>query len=361
MNILIFWAITAAFLLGYFACAFGAFWLPAGKVLGAVTGVFAEFILAVVRAASKVPYGAVYTDGNAFGWWLAGVYALFILFYVFRGRGGFRFVTPVCIAVSTLCCLIVFTELTAAHDPGSFTAMNIGQGESLVMTAGRTTVVTDCGGSGMLTNAGDTVSSWLLGHGRETVDVLALTHFDDDHINGVTRLLANCRVRCLVLPDGGGDSPERQKIIDMAQKRGTEVRVVKDDTEIQAGGLTIDAYAVISQEEQALLFLEKKGSFEALVPGDTTISDEERFVKTHALPDGEVFVAAHHGSKHGSGAAILQALHAETAIVSVGYNSYGHPDPATLQRFADAGMSVLRTDQNGNISISTDEKERNNG
>lgn len=361
VNILIFWAITAAFLLGYFACAFGALWLPAGKLVGAVTGAFASFILAVVRAAFRVPYGAVYTSGNLFAWWIIAAYAIFILFYLLKGDKPFRFVTPTCIAAASLCVLIAYTELTAARAPGCFTALDIGQGECLVMTAGRTTVVTDCGGRGKPTNAGNTASAWLLGHGRDTVDLLALTHFDDDHINGVTRLLANCRVRCLVLPDGGGDSPERQKIIDMAQKRGTEVRVVKDDTEIQAGGLTIDAYAVISQEEQALLFLEKKGSFEALVPGDTTISDEERFVKTHALPDGEVFVAAHHGSKHGSGAAILQALHAETAIVSVGYNSYGHPDPATLQRFADAGMSVLRTDQNGNISISTDEKERNNG
>ena len=51
----------------------------------------------------------------------------------------------------------------------------------------------------------------------------------------------------------------------------------------------------------------------------------------------------------------------ETAIVSVGYNSYGHPDPDTLARFAAANMTVLRTDQLGNITIPTDEKERKNG
>ena len=84
-------------------------------------------------------------------------------------------------------------------------------------------------------------------------------------------------------------------------------------------------------------------------------------MKTHTLPDAEVFVAAHHGSKHGSGEAILQALRAETAIISVGYNSYGHPDPDTLARFAAAHMTVLRTDQLGNITIPTDEKERKNG
>lgn len=361
VNILIFWAITAAFLLGYFACAAGALWLPVGRAIGAVTGVFAKFILAVVRAAADVPYGAVYTENNLFGWWLAGVYLLFILLLVFRGRKGFRIVTPACAAISVLCCLIVFTELKAAREPGSFTAINVGQGESLVMTSGRTTVVTDCGGRGMLTNAGDTLASWLLGRGRENVDVLALTHFDDDHVNGVVRLLARCRVRCLVMPDKGEKHAEQAKILDMAAKRGTQVHILKEDTEIRAGDLRIAAYAVVSQEEQALLFLETKGDFDVLVPGDTTISDEARFLKEHSLPDAEVFVVAHHGSKYGSGEALLRALRAEYAVVSSGYNTYGHPAPEALQRCRDAKMTVLRTDTFGNITITADGKEWSDG
>ena len=361
VNVLIFWAITAAFLLGYFACALGALWLPAGRALGAVTGVFAKFILLVVRAASKVPYGGIYTRDNLFGWWIVAVYAIFIAYYLLKGHKSFRFVTPTCIAAASLCCLVVYTELSAARSPGSFTALDVGQGECLVMTAGKTAVVTDCGGSGKLTNAGDTAAAWLVGHGRETVDVLALTHFDDDHCNGAERLLARCSVRCLVIPAGGDEHGQKQKILDMAARRGTKVYVIDKDMQITAGGLTLDAYSVLSQKEQALLFIEKKDGFEALVPGDTTISDEERFLKTHALPDAEVFVAAHHGSKHGSGEALLTALRAETAIVSVGYNSYGHPAAETLARFQKAGMKILRTDENGDISIPLDGKEQSNG
>jgi competence protein ComEC len=361
VNLLIFWAITAAFLLGYFACAFGALWLPAGKLVGSVAGALAAFIIAVVRAAASVPYGAVYTQNNAFGWWLLAVYAIFIIAYLRKGNETFRFVTPSCIAVSTLCCLIVFTELASARDTGSFTAVDVGQGECLVMTDGKTTVVTDCGGSGKLTNAGDIVASWLLGQGRETVDILALTHFDDDHCNGVERLMARCRVRCLVIPAGGEEHGNRQKILDMAQKRKTQVYIIEEDTEIRVGALTVNAYSVISQEEQALLFLEKKGAFEALIPGDTTVSDEQRFLKSHELPDAEVFVASHHGSKHGSSAALLTAVRSEYALVSSGYNSYGHPSPETLKRLQDAGMIVLRTDTLGNITIPMDTKEQSNG
>lgn len=361
VNLLIFWAISAAFLLGYFACAFGAVWLPLGKAVGAVTSAFACFILGVVRAAAKVPYGAVYTNGNVFGWWLIAVYAIFILFYILRGEKGFRFVTPTCIAVSSLCCLIVFTEVSATKDPGSFTALDVGQGESLVLTAGKTTAVVDCGGSGKLTNAGDTASAWLLCHGRSTVDVLALTHFDDDHVNGVERLMARCKVRCLVIPDKEDGHPVREKILDMAEKRGVQVYIIKEDTEIRAGDFVLDAYAAVSQGQDALLFLEKIGDFEAFIPGDTTISDEERLLKTRLLPDAEVFVAGHHGSKNASGEALLSALHAEYAVVSCGYNTYGHPTKDTLSRFDKAGMRILRTDMLGNITIPVDGKERSDG
>ena len=361
VNLLIFWAISAAFLLGYFACAFGALWLPLGKAAGAVTSVFACFILGVVRAAAKVPYGAVYTNGNVFGWWLVAVYAIFILFYILRGKKGFRFVTPACIAASTLCCLIVFTEISAAKDPGSFTALDVGQGESLVLTAGKTTAVVDCGGKGKLTNAGDTASAWLLCHGRSTVDVLALTHFDDDHVNGAERLMARCKVRCLVIPDKGEEHPVREKILAMAEKRGVQVYIIKEDTEIRAGDFVLDTYADISQGQDALLFLEKIGDFAAFIPGDTTISDEERFLKTRTLPDAEVFVAGHHGSKNASGEALLSALHAEYAVVSSGYNTYGHPTKEALSRFDKAGMRILRTDMLGNITIPADGKERSDG
>ena len=41
----------------------------------------------------------------------------------------------------------------------------------------------------------------------------------------------------------------------------------------------------------------------------------------------------------------------ETAAVSVGYNSYGHPAPEVLLRLHRAGCGVYRTDLQGDITI----------
>lgn len=79
---------------------------------------------------------------------------------------------------------------------------------------------------------------------------------------------------------------------------------------------------------------------------------EHRLLETHALPDIEVLVAGHHGSKYATGEELLTALRPETVLISVGENSYGHPTQETLDRIAAIGAAVYRTDQVGNISVS---------
>ena len=50
--------------------------------------------------------------------------------------------------------------------------------------------------------------------------------------------------------------------------------------------------------------------------------------------------------------ALLEALKPETACVSVGSNSYGHPSEETLERLARQGCTVFRTDLHGDIHLS---------
>ena len=42
----------------------------------------------------------------------------------------------------------------------------------------------------------------------------------------------------------------------------------------------------------------------------------------------------------------------EYAVISSGWNSYGHPHPDVLARLADAGVEIYRTDSHGTITFS---------
>ncbi|MCR5226196.1 MAG: ComEC/Rec2 family competence protein [Eubacterium sp.] len=60
----------------------------------------------------------------------------------------------------------------------------------------------------------------------------------------------------------------------------------------------------------------------------------------------------HHGSKYSSSTEFLDAVSPDITVVSCGrYNNYGHPSSETLDRLADVGSIIYRTDQTGAIRI----------
>jgi beta-lactamase superfamily II metal-dependent hydrolase len=70
-----------------------------------------------------------------------------------------------------------------------------------------------------------------------------------------------------------------------------------------------------------------------------------------------VLKVGHHGSRYSSTAQFLSAVGPELAVVSVGRNSFGHPDKSTLSRLVAAtgsSQGVMRTDEDGAMTIVTD-------
>ena len=96
------------------------------------------------------------------------------------------------------------------------------------------------------------------------------------------------------------------------------------------------------------------GDFDTLITGDMDARTEAKLVDAYELPDIEVLVVGHHGSKYSTGTALLEAVTPEIGVISVGDNSYGHPAEEALLRLTDAGMTVYRTDRQGNILITAD-------
>jgi competence protein ComEC len=85
-----------------------------------------------------------------------------------------------------------------------------------------------------------------------------------------------------------------------------------------------------------------------LFAGDAGQDAEADLVRL--VPDllrAEVLKVAHHGSGGSSSPAFVRAVQARIAVVSVGPNGFGHPAASAVQRLADAGCIVLRTDRVG--------------
>ena len=78
---------------------------------------------------------------------------------------------------------------------------------------------------------------------------------------------------------------------------------------------------------------------------------EAKLVARENLPEVEVLVAGHHGSKQSTSQALLEAVAPETVVISGGQNTYGHPAPETLARLSAAGAQVYRTVRQGGITV----------
>lgn len=359
-NLLVLWALSICFIGGYIAVAAGAVLTPLGVGAAWIVSLFARYILFMARLLSDLPFAAVYTANNLVGWWLVFTYAVFGWAYLRRGRAPFRPVVPVSVSIAALSIVLIATALFYRTFSG-ITAIDVGQGQSIAVFDDGDTVLIDCGGGGKPEDAGDTAADYLLGCGRTRVDVLVLTHLHADHAGGVAELLSRMDVRYLVLPAGTDDGDKlRDGIISAAEANGTEIVSVSEDTDMTVGGISLRLFAPLEagdENERGVIVFAGIGDYEMLVTGDVNAAVERRLTETAALPDAELLIVGHHGSRYATSLELLRAVSAETAIISVGWNSYGHPTEEVLWRLSASGMTVLRTDELGNVTVRID----NNG
>jgi competence protein ComEC len=297
--------------------------------------------------------------------WLIASYGLFFLWLGLRRRyRRLRLVIPAELCVIGLCWVLVTGGLELGPEQATLAALDVGQGQSIVLTDDTASVVIDCGGSGQ-TNAGDTAADYLLAAGKNHVDMLILTHLHDDHANGVTRLLERMTVDYLVMPGGTEDeSALWEPIVAAAQEAGTAVISLEQAYLAQAGDMTLELYLPNGGSdinERGIVVLAQLGGQSALIMGDGGTESELVLLGQGLVPDVDLLVVGHHGSDTASGVLFLKAAQAETAVISVGRNNYGLPDEEILERLDTYCQQVLRTDQQGTITVTMQGEDRSDG
>ena len=185
--------------------------------------------------------------------------------------------------------------------------------------------------------------------------MLLLTHLHADHVNGVPRLLELVDVGEIIIPDAVTDEDGMlDEIVSAAESHGTALRRLDSDELFSVGNIELNLFAPSEKgdlNERCMMMRVSIGTFDMIVTGDAPQAAERELIESHELPDAELLIAGHHGSKYSSSGELLSAAGAETAVISVGYNSYGHPTNETLERLRAYGYNVYRTDLNGNVEI----------
>ena len=318
-----------------------------------MAALLARYLDGVIQWLAEIPFSSVTMGPMYYRAWIVLVYLLALSGFLLPGKK--RWTVPVCCGISTLCLAILFNSWDFWRGSGSVTALDVGQGESILIRSGGFLTLVDCGGSGY-ENAGDTAAGYLEDFGVRRLDLLVVTHFHNDHANGAARLLERMEVGLLALSDVDQESPIRQELLSIAERTGTEVRFIRSDTTLKLNEeRMVRLFAPLGAgetNEEGLSVLVSQGDFDTLITGDMG-RDVERALLAHTeLPQVEVLAVGHHGSRNSTGQELLEQIRPEIALISVGkHNRYGHPDLETVERLLEAGTEVYRTDLHGTVTV----------
>lgn len=353
-NLLTLWAVGVLFGAGVLIGTLGVFVPELAALVALPIAPLGRYLNAVIDGLSSLTFSAVTTQSVYYRAWLVLVYLILILIPILPGKK--RWIIPTCCGVITLCLAMLLNAWSFWWGSGAVTVLDVGQGQSVLVRSGQFLCLVDCGGDSY-DSAGDIAADFLGDYGVGRLDLLVLTHFHADHANGVTQLLKRVQVDTLAIPPATGEEESlREEILSAAQEKGVEVLEVEEDTLLTLDEeRTIQLYAPLGAgetNESGLTCLVSNGDFDTLITGDMGSDVEQQLLSHAALPDLEVLVAGHHGSKSSTSEQLLAATAPDYAFLSVGeHNSYGHPAQETLERLAAAGCRIYRTDLQGTITL----------
>ena len=327
--------------------------LPAiARVAGLATGLLAHYIIAVVSLLGRWRFAAVDTGQVPYLVCLVGVY-LFLAAALLLRRQRLRLFVPLGCAGLLLGGALLLSRLPVGRAQLTVTALDVGQGSSTALLSGWHTCLVDCGGDGA-DDPGDVAADYFASLGIVHLDLLVLTHFDDDHVNGVPQLLERMEVDTVAVPRSQAASGRLDLLLPALEAEGARLVYVDEILRLELGPSALTLYPPLgsgTSNEEGLFALCTSGDFDVLITGDADAFVEKMLVKYYDVPDIELLVAGHHGSKYSTSEELLLETRPETAVISTGYNTYGHPAPETLERLAAAGCDIYRTDWSGTVTV----------
>ena len=327
-------------------CAVGCVHLGAASLIAGVMAWPIRYVLAVAKTLAGVPMAAVYTASPYVVVWLVFVYGMLAwLMWTRKKRPGW----VVGLGVLGLCVSLMVSYLEPLTCDYRVTVLDVEQGQCIILQSEGSTFLVDCGGS-YDRDAANLAAEQLLSQGISRIDGLILTHYDRDHAGGVQYLAKRVEIERVYLPGTEDADGCLQSVLEAVPEHiniDSEMTIAFGGAEIQI----FPAEEAGSGNDSCASVLFTREKCDTLITGDLSAKAERQLLEDYDLPDLEVLIVGHHGSKYSTCAELLEATAPDVAIISVGAeNGYGHPTQEVLQRLEAAGCAVYRTDLHGTIT-----------
>jgi competence protein ComEC len=359
-NLLIVPAMNAVVPLGFMAIFTGWRWI------GSLAGAFLRFSARVAAWHANLEPAWRVPDPPL--WLILAFAAALIACAVLIRKRVWRF--PAIATVLVLFVLLLWQPWLRPRQTGrlELTAIDVGQGDSLLVTLPRgETMLVDGGGrlvfgrqrKSNLDIGEDVVSPYLWSRGIRRIDVMVATHAHQDHIGGLPAVMSNFRPKELWT---GANPPT--ELLELAHRLGIPASEKHPAGPVERSGATLEILAPSDDyradkvgNNDSLVLRIGYGSRSFLLTGDMERPIETKLLASGADLHADVLKVGHHGSRTSSSEPFLEAVSPAIALISAGYeNSFGHPHPDVLRRLSGRHATILRTDLGGLVTASTDGK-----
>lgn len=347
-NLLTLWIVTYVFCGIAVALVAGLIFPPLGMAVAWIVSFAMRYVTGMAWLLGKIPFAIVPAMNIYMILFL--VFSYVFLFIFFRYRKCKAWVMGLCCGAVLLLCTAASTAESHC-DTFRVSVLDVGQGQCVLIQSGTDCYMVDCGGDSGTGAASEAVYA-LWSSGFYKINGIILTHFDDDHINGVVPFLSQMDAGELYVPG----TPDKIGFLSEAEQnfRGNLYTVEKELViPCGKGKITIfPAYPGSTGNESGLCILFQAADCDILITGDRSKTGELQLMEQTTLPDLEALIVGHHGARSSSGMELLRATMPDVAIISAGAdNDYYHPNRETLERLALFGCKILRTDLDGTIII----------
>ncbi|MGD9933142.1 MAG: DNA internalization-related competence protein ComEC/Rec2 [Dehalococcoidia bacterium] len=333
-----------------------------GWAMGIVTYYPLKFVLEVASVAASMPGASASTNSVSSGWamLLFGAYAAigWLLYRRFAPEAPWtppsRLDTTLRWGIASLgsgavAAWVGFSTFGPLGGPGvlEVVVLDVGQGDAtLVRTPGGRSVLVD-GGPSDIRLARELGA--VLPHWDRRIDLVILSHADEDHVAGLAGLHRRFLVGQSVSNGiaGGGEAAG------LFRQRAGEVLLIEAGEVFFVDGVRFEvlwppvAATPVNRNDGSMVIRVVYGDTSVLLTGDIESRAQDGLLESGVLLRADILKVPHHGAATSQGA-FFAAVGAEVAVISAGQgNRYGHPADETIDTLA--GTVLYRTDEDGRI------------
>lgn len=233
--------------------------------------------------------------------------------------------------------------------------LDVGQGDATLISDGSVDFLIDGGPDlSVLTELGKVHPVW-----DRKIEVLILSHPEQDHLQGLLEVVKRYKIEVVVLPHLRKETNlyksflkelKAKKISVLFAQSGDLIKSNKNSFEIIAPDKKLLGLGKTSVNGSSLVLRFVTPTVSFLFPSDIEASTELYLAESGQDISADILKVPHHGSKTSSSDYFLKKVKPLLAVISVGAkNNYGHPHAEVLKRFAN--ISIKRTDQSGTITF----------